>query len=63
MAQEGAGRGRLVAHARRMRRKIELGNPPPQHINVSKEDPDQTADRLIKFLKIVKYKPPSSLDP
>ncbi|KAG1672417.1 hypothetical protein FOA52_013202 [Chlamydomonas sp. UWO 241] len=38
-------------------------SPKHQHINVSKEDPDQTADRLIKFLKIVKYKPPSSVDP
>ena len=32
-----------------------------QKIDVSKEEPDQTADRLIIFLKIVKYKP--TLDP
>mmetsp|Transcript_21136 Transcript_21136/g.63253 ORF Transcript_21136/g.63253 Transcript_21136/m.63253 type:complete len:82 (+) Transcript_21136:268-513(+) len=38
-------------------------SPRHQHINVSKEDPDQTADRLVKFLKIVKYKPPASVDP
>ena len=34
-----------------------------QKIDVSKEDPDHTADRLVQFLKIVKYKPPASLDP
>lgn len=34
-----------------------------QKIDVSKEDPDQTAERLVQFLKIVKYKPPASLDP
>ena len=34
-----------------------------QKIDVSKEDPDQTADRLVQFLKMVKYKPPASLDP
>jgi hypothetical protein len=34
-----------------------------QKIDVSKEDPDQMADRLVKFLKMVKYKPPASLDP
>ncbi len=30
---------------------------PMQRIDVSKEDPDQTVDRLISFLKIIKYKP------
>ena len=34
-----------------------------QKIDVSKEEPEQTADRLVQFLKIVKYKPPASLDP
>ena len=34
-----------------------------QKIDVSKEDPGHTADRLVQFLKIVKYKPPASLDP
>lgn len=35
----------------------------PQKVDVSKEEPDYTADRLVQFLKIVKYKPPVSLDP
>jgi hypothetical protein len=25
-------------------------------VDVAKEDPDQTVDRLVSFLKIVKYK-------
>jgi hypothetical protein len=29
----------------------------PQKVDVSKEVPDQTADRLISFLKIIKYRP------
>ncbi len=29
----------------------------PQKVDCSKEDPDSTVDRLIQFLKIVKYKP------
>lgn len=28
-----------------------------QKVDVSKEVPDQTADRLINFLKIIKYRP------
>lgn len=28
-----------------------------QKVDVTKETPDQTADRLIGFLKIIKYKP------
>lgn len=38
-------------------------SPKHKKIDISKEDPDQMADRLVKFLKIVKYKPPASLDP
>eukprot|EP00798_Chlamydomonas_sp_ICE-L_P015561 gene15561-21655_t len=36
-------------------------SPKSQKIDISKEDPDQTVDRLISFLKMVKYKP--TLDP
>lgn len=36
---------------------------PVQKVDITKEEPDAMADRLIKFLKIVKYKPPASLDP
>ncbi|EFJ53072.1 hypothetical protein VOLCADRAFT_78702 [Volvox carteri f. nagariensis] len=32
-------------------------SPKHQKVDVSKEVPDQTADRLINFLKIVKYRP------
>ncbi|KAG2490551.1 hypothetical protein HYH03_010945 [Edaphochlamys debaryana] len=32
-------------------------SPKHQKVDVSKEVPDQTADRLIGFLKIIKYKP------
>ncbi|GAX78455.1 hypothetical protein CEUSTIGMA_g5895.t1 [Chlamydomonas eustigma] len=38
-------------------------SPKQKKIDISKEDADATADRLLRFLKIVKYKPPSSLDP
>mmetsp|Transcript_9266 Transcript_9266/g.19811 ORF Transcript_9266/g.19811 Transcript_9266/m.19811 type:complete len:706 (+) Transcript_9266:158-2275(+) len=38
-------------------------SPKHQNIDVENEEPDQTADRLMSFLKIVKYKPPTSFDP
>ncbi|KAJ9520183.1 hypothetical protein QJQ45_030110 [Haematococcus lacustris] len=34
-----------------------LINPRKQKHDVSKEDPDQTVERLVNFLKIIKYKP------
>lgn len=36
---------------------MRMGVAPAQKVDCSKEDPDQTVDRLIQFLKIVKYKP------
>lgn len=31
--------------------------PTLQKVDVSKEDPDQTVERLANFLRIIKYKP------
>uniref|UniRef100_A0A7S0WQ24 IFT81 calponin homology domain-containing protein n=1 Tax=Chlamydomonas leiostraca TaxID=1034604 RepID=A0A7S0WQ24_9CHLO len=32
-------------------------SPKHQKVDISKEDPDNTVDRLVNFLKIIKYKP------